>query len=126
MEMAYHDYNQREYEFTRHISLRQLDPLALLNLKISGTCKITIPEWIFDRDCPGHYMRRIKTVSLSIPSVVGPYTGVNCTLTLQRSTVRVSPQLLNNTYGRDTTIQDDRFIDYFGSVQPSSPHPAKR
>jgi len=117
MEMAYHDYNQREYEITRHISLRQLDPLALLNLKISGTCKIAIPEWIFDRDCPGHYMRRIKTVSLSIPSVVGPYTGVNCTLTLQRSTVRVSPLLASNTYARDTSGEDDRFIDYFGSVQ---------
>jgi hypothetical protein len=117
MEMAYHDYNQREYEITRHISLRQLDPLALLNLKIAGNCKITIPEWIFDRDCPGHYMRRIKTVSLSIPSVVGPYTGVNCTLTLQRSTVRVSPQLLNNAYLRDPANQDNRFIDYFGSVQ---------
>ena len=62
-------------------------------------------------------MRRIKTVSLSIPSVVGPFTGINCTLTLQRSTVRVSPQLASNNYARDTSGQDDRFVDYFGSVQ---------
>ena len=30
MELAYHDNNKRELELTRHVSLRQLDPLALL------------------------------------------------------------------------------------------------
>jgi hypothetical protein len=78
LEMAYHDNNKRELELTRHVSLRQLDPLALLTLKATGTCTVTIPEWLYDRDCPGHYMRRIKTVALSIPSVVGPYTSVHC------------------------------------------------
>ena len=58
MEMAYHDNNKREFELTRHVSLRQLDPLALLTLKATGTCQVTIPEWLFDLDCPGHYMRR--------------------------------------------------------------------
>ena len=86
MEMAYHDNNKRELELTRHVSLRQLDPLALLALRITGSCTVTVPEWLYDRDCPGHYMRRIKNVSLSVPSVVGPYTSVNCTLSLQSST----------------------------------------
>lgn len=71
MEMAYHDNNKRELELTRHVSLRQLDPLAIVNLRITGSCSVSVPEWLFDRDCPGHYLRRIKTVSLSIPSVVG-------------------------------------------------------
>ena len=91
MEADYHTYNTRELELTRHVSLRQLDPLALLELKITGACSVSIPEWLYDRDCPGHYMRRIKTVAVSIPSVVGPYTSVNCTLTLQNSSVRISP-----------------------------------
>ena len=98
MEMAYHDNNKRELELTRHVSLRQLDPLALLNLKVTGSCTVTIPEWLYDLDCPGHYMRRIKTVNVSVPSVVGPYTSLNCTLALQRSTLRVSPLLDNGTY----------------------------
>jgi Tc toxin complex TcA C-terminal TcB-binding domain len=98
--MAYHDNNKRELELVRHVSLRQLDPVALLTLRITGSCSVTIPEWLYDRDCPGHYMRRIKTVALSIPSVVGPYTGVNCTVTLQSSTLRVSPLLANGTYAR--------------------------
>jgi Tc toxin complex TcA C-terminal TcB-binding domain len=113
LEMAYHDNNLRELEMTRHISLRQLDPVALLTLRIIGTCTVTVPEWLYDRDCPGHYMRRIKSIALSIPCVVGPYTPVNCTLSLQLSTVRVSPLLANGGYAR--TSQDDaRFTDYFG------------
>jgi hypothetical protein len=116
MEMAYHDNNQRELELTRHVSLRQLDPLALLSLKVTGKCEVTVPEWLYDRDCPGHYMRRIKSAAVSLPAVVGPYTSVNCTLTLLRSTVRKSPQLKNDKYGR-TDANDDRFVDYLGAVQ---------
>ncbi len=97
MEMAYHDNNKRELELTRHVSLRQLDPLALLTLRITGSCTVTVPEWLYDRDCPGHYMRRIKSVGLSMPSVVGPYTSVNCTLSLQSSTMRISPLLANGS-----------------------------
>jgi hypothetical protein len=52
---------------------------------------IVLPEWLFDLDCPGHYMRRLKNVSLSIPSVTGPYTSVNCTLTLLGSKIRRDP-----------------------------------
>jgi hypothetical protein len=60
-------------------------------------------------------MRRIKTVAFSLPSTVGPYTSVNCTLTLQRSTIRVS-SLSANGYPRETDNEDDRFVDYLGST----------
>jgi hypothetical protein len=115
MEMAYHDNNKRELEITRHVSLRQLDPLALLRLKVDGTCEVEIPEWFYDLDCPGHYMRRIKTVSLSLPAVAGAYTSVSCTLTLLRSTIRKSPLPKEGAYAR--VDNDDRFIDYFGASQ---------
>lgn len=114
MEMAYHDYNKREYEITKHVSLQQLDSKALLKLKATGSCEITIPEWLFDMDCPGHYMRRIKTASISIPCVTGPYASVNCTLSLLKSTIRKSP-LLGDSYKRNGS-EDDRFKDYFGAI----------
>lgn len=116
MEMAYHENNKREYELTKHISLRQLDPLALLSLRATGTCEVTLPEWLFNLDGPGHYMRRIKSVSLSIPSVTGPYTSVSCTLSLLKSSLRKSPLLKDDVYWRDSQ-EDDRFIDYFGTIQ---------
>ena len=115
MEMAYYDNNKRELELTRHVSLRQLDPLALLTLKATGSCSVTIPEWLYDLDCPGHYMRRIKNVALSIPCVIGPYTSVNCTLSLLKSSLRKSP-IAGDEYARQGS-EDDRFVDYIGAVQ---------
>lgn len=118
MEMAYHDHNKREYELTKHISLRQLDPVALLALKTSGACEVTLPEWLYDLDAPGHYMRRIKNVSLSIPAVTGPYTSVNCTLSLLKNILRRSPQLRDgDEYQRVTDEEDARFVDYYGTIQ---------
>lgn len=116
MEMAYHDNNKRELELTRHVSLRQLDPIALLTLKITGSCSVSIPEWLYDLDCPGHYLRRIKNVGISVPCIVGPYTSINCTLSLQSSSIRVSPLLKDDKYARDRESDDTRFIDYFGAA----------
>jgi hypothetical protein len=116
MELAYLENNKRELELTRHISLRQLDPVALLMLKTTGSCTVAVPEWLFDRDCPGHYLRRIKQVAVSIPSVVGPYTSLNCTLSLLGSSVRKSPLLADGEYARQGA-NDDRFVDYSAGAQ---------
>lgn len=116
MEMAYHDLNQREYELTKHVSLLQIDPLALIELRATGTCTFTVPEEAFDLDCPGHYFRRIKSVGLTLPCVAGPYTSVSCTLTLQNSTIRTSTDLPGNKYARQGP-DDIRFNDYYGTLQ---------
>jgi hypothetical protein len=116
LEMAYLEQNRREYEMTRHVSLARLDPLALLRLKATGSCEVTIPEWLFDTDNPGQYMRRLKTVALSIPCITGPYTGVYCALSLLRSSVRVS-SVSSDPYQRSETGEDSRFLDFRGAIQ---------
>lgn len=116
MEIAYHDLNQREYELTKHVSLLQVAPLAVVELRTTGSCTISLPEELFDLDCPGHYFRRIKSVALTIPCVTGPYTSVNCTLTLLNSSIRTTSQLSDNSYPRSGP-DDLRFSDYFGSIQ---------
>ena len=115
MEMAYLDLNQREYELTKHVSLLQVNPYALIQLRAIGRCTVFLPEELFDMDGPGHYFRRIKSVAVSIPCVTGPYTSINCTLTLLKSTVRKNP-LLRDGYAREGA-EDDRFSDHFGSMQ---------
>ena len=116
MEMAYHESNRREYELTRHVSLRELDPLALLSLRATGRCTVALPEALFDLDGPGHYFRRIKSVAISVPCVAGPYASVNCTATLLRSSIRKSALLDGGAYAR-TGSEDARFSDHFGSLQ---------
>ncbi len=95
MEKTYHDRNLREYEITKNISLREQFPVAFLQLQATGTCEIAIPEWMYDLDYPGHFMRRIKTLSVSLPCVTGPYTGIHCRMTLLSSQTRVSPILID-------------------------------
>src|SRR5262245_29259136 len=62
-------------------------------------------------------MRRIKSVAVSVPSVVGPYTTVNCTLSLLGSSLRKVPDAApdGSDYLRRQT--DSRFVDYAGAVQ---------
>ena len=93
MQQAYADAACREYELTKNISLRLQLPMAFLELVATGRTEIELPEWLFDLDYPGLYMRRIKNVSVSIPAVVGPYSGVQCRLTLLSSRTRVDPRL---------------------------------
>ena len=114
LEMAYHDNNRREYEMTRHVSLARLDPVALLRLKATGACEVAVPEWVYDMDSPGQYMRRIKSVAVSIPCVAGPYTGIHCRLSLLRSKVRIS-----SVAGEDYAEGDDdiRFRSFAGAIE---------
>ncbi|GAA3788751.1 hypothetical protein ACFS5L_15930 [Streptomyces phyllanthi] len=114
LEVAYHESRRRELELVRHVSVNQLDPLALVRLRETGTCEITIPESYFDLDCPGHYLRRLRHVSVSIPAVTGPYTSVNCTLSLLRSSVRTVATGADYPRHDDS---DERFQDYSGAIQ---------
>ncbi|MGW0535606.1 Tc toxin subunit A-related protein [Streptomyces sp. NPDC003032] len=117
MDAAYLDANAREFELTKRVSLAQLDANALLRLKETGRCYVSLPEAVFDLDGPGHYQRRIKTVALTVPCVAGPYTSVNLTARLLHSSVRADPRITEGeAYGRDKAA-DPRFRDYSGPVQ---------
>mgnify|MGYP003885441055 FL=1 len=106
MEMAYMDRDVREYEVTKHLSLAELDPFALLTLQQTGSCYIDLPEVAFDLDFPSHYFRRLKKLSVSMPCVASRYGSVNAMLKMTKSKVRVSTDV---TGGYAETTDDDRF-----------------
>ncbi|WP_042206837.1 Tc toxin subunit A-related protein [Paenibacillus durus] len=108
MEAAYLESNTRDLELTKHVSLAEFLPLSLLALKEGGACSVILPEWLFDMDYPGHFSRRIKTVSISIPCVTGPYTGVNCTLSLTNHGIRINDNVAAG-YGNPLAAGDIRF-----------------
>ena len=107
LEIAYLDGNEREYELTKHVSLVSLAPEQLVNLKEKGECQFNVPEWLFDLDTPGHYLRRLKMVSLTIPCVTGPYTTIHCKITLVKNSYRKNDS--GDVYDRLT--DDARFVD---------------
>jgi len=108
METAYLEQDTRDLEITKHVSLAQFLPLSLMALKEAGACMALLPEWLFDMDYPGHYRRRLKSVSISVPCVVGPYTSVNCTLSLTNHGIRMTEDVAAG-YGDPLTGADTRF-----------------
>jgi hypothetical protein len=63
-----------------------------------------VPEALYDMDFPGHYYRRLKTVGVSVPSVVGPYTSISGTLTLLSSRVR-EKSLVSGSYADEANYR---------------------
>ncbi|MBE7181585.1 MAG: hypothetical protein INR71_10330 [Terriglobus roseus] len=90
LEAAYQEKRGHDFEVAKSVSLRLLAPVELVRLRETASCEFTVPEVLFDMDFPGHYMRRIRSVSLSIPCVVGPHVGVGATLRLLEHKYRVS------------------------------------
>ena len=116
LESAYLEQNRREFELTKHVSLGLLDPLALVKLRETGRCFFRLPEESFDLDYPGHYFRRIKSVSLTLPCVAGPYTTISCTLRLLKNSIRTTTASGDNGYPRNTDdnglpAEDTRFVE---------------
>ena len=105
MEAFYLDTNRRRLELTRSFSLAAIDPMALVQLRTTGSCSVTLDEWLYDLDHPGHYQRRLRAVAMSVPRVTGPYTNVNATLTLTGNGVRLIDDP-GGDYG-DPLVTDD-------------------
>jgi Tc toxin complex TcA C-terminal TcB-binding domain len=119
MEAAYMDQDRRDYEITKNVSLLLNDPINLVQLKETGVCEIELLEAFFDFDCPGHYMRRIKSLSLTVPCIRGPYSSVNCKLVLLKNSVRINSNTagIEGNYARDEDGDDPRFVDNFAPIQ---------
>ena len=115
LESAYLDQNRREFELTKHVSLLQLDPLALVQLRETGRCFFDLPEELFDLDYPGHYLRRLTSVSMTAPSITGPCIMVSSTLRLIRNSIRITADA-GTGYPRNTDASghpadDPRFVE---------------
>ncbi len=88
MDAAYLEHDQREFELTKAVSLKRLDPLALDRLRQEGECYFEVPEALFDLDCPGHYFRRLSSVAVTVSAVGNAGGQVSAQLTLHGSKIR--------------------------------------
>ena len=109
MEAAHVEGDRRALEITRHISLREDYPVALLELLATGRCQIEVTEALLDGDFPGHYFRRLKTVSLTASGALKPHRNVNCTLTLLENRIRTGANA-SGSYAQSGDAEDARFM----------------
>lgn len=112
MAKDYHDKSTRSFEINRIISLGQIDPIALHELKTKGSCKFALTERLFDLDFPGHYCRKIKNIKITIPAVVGPYENIHASLQQTSNRVVIQPNINAIKYllGENSDQPDDKIL----------------
>ncbi|WP_338926613.1 insecticidal toxin complex protein TccB [Mycetohabitans endofungorum] len=92
MEAAYLARHERRLEITRTVSLKDLlDDFD--TKKGNGYFEFDLKEELFDLDYPGHYLRQIKSLSITLPTSLGPYQDVKATLTQTKSSTLLQADL---------------------------------
>ncbi|MDY7095757.1 MAG: hypothetical protein SX243_22510, partial [Acidobacteriota bacterium] len=71
---------QRKQQLTRTLSLASLDPYAFQVFRETGVLGFRTALEIFDRDFPGHYLRLIRRIRVSVVALIPPTTGIRATL----------------------------------------------
>ncbi|QVM92063.1 hypothetical protein JYG34_03260 [Pseudomonas entomophila] len=56
-----------------------------------GELKFSLSEMLYDQDYPGHYLRRLHSVALTLPALLGPYQNIRATLTQTLSRLVAKP-----------------------------------
>lgn len=94
MEQAYLRRNQRRFEITKTISLKDLMSEEEFNRqKMEGEINFNFQEKDFSIDYPGHYLRRLTSVAIFLPAVLGPYQDVKAVLTQTSSQFLIKPSV---------------------------------
>ncbi|WP_230581040.1 hypothetical protein [Xenorhabdus bovienii] len=97
MESAYVEQNSRLQEITKTISLKALRKTAwesdLATLKQHSLITFNLQESDFAKDYPNLANRRIKSVSVSLPMLIGPYEDICAQLSLGVNTRMVKADI---------------------------------
>ncbi|MNX79785.1 hypothetical protein D3C86_1114280 [compost metagenome] len=153
LQQMYREYvqnNKRDLEIRKTVSLKNLkdkDPASTINktwtdinaaLTSNGAFEFELTPKMFDDDYAGqnHYLRRIKTISVSLPGTVGPFEDIRAVLSQSYSKVEMLPaagtakenlrvsQQIALSHGVDDNglhqlnFQDERYLpfEYTGAI----------
>jgi hypothetical protein len=104
MEAAYLARHDRRLEITRTVSLvdlLQAPQHPFDDQKQTGTFNFDLTEVLFDQDYPGHYMRQIRSISISLPTLLGPYQDAKAILTQTKSSTLLNASIAGVKYLTD-------------------------
>jgi len=100
LERYFVDNDARRFEIVKTVSLADLladdpnySPLEDQLKANNATVQFELYESLFDRDYPGQYCRQIKSVSVSVPAVLGPYQDIHATLRQLGNSVVFAPDI---------------------------------
>ncbi|MBN1595253.1 hypothetical protein JW933_04925 [candidate division FCPU426 bacterium] len=76
--------DERRLHLAKKISLAALSPWEFARFRETGLMLFATPMELFDRDHPGHYMRLIHHVKVTVVGLISPAAGIHATLTSDR------------------------------------------
>lgn len=102
--------HERRLEMTKSVSLKTLFAQSALPvswesilaiIRTRGAIAFSLQARDFDDDYPGHYLRQIASVSVTLPGLLGPYQNVKARLTQTHSKLLLRPDssALDYLYG---------------------------
>jgi hypothetical protein len=71
---------KRKLQLTKIISLARMDPFGFQRFRETGVLSFNSPLTMFDQDFPGHYLRLIKRLRVSVIALIPPTAGIHATL----------------------------------------------
>ncbi len=87
---------KRKLQMTKVISLGQLYPDAFQTFRETGVLNFDLTNRLFDYDFPGHYLRLINGVKVSVVGLIPVYDNIKATLTAGTTSYTVINA--NNTF----------------------------
>jgi hypothetical protein len=112
---------RRKLRLSKTFSLASLAPIEFQQFRETGVLPFTTTLDMFDRDFPGHYLRPINRVRLSLIALVPPGLGMRATLAstgisrvvlgppnFQTVLIRREPELISITEPLDMSPPDSR------------------
>lgn len=72
--------NKRKLQLVESLSLAKLFPYEFQLFRETGVLPFATPMLLFDQSFPGHYLRLIKSISLSVVGLIPPTYGIRATL----------------------------------------------
>jgi hypothetical protein len=88
------------------------------SLRDTGAIEFQLPPSLYDRDYPGHYLRQLVQISVSLPAALGPYENVRIVLDQRSSSYLLKPDRDGTRYmyrqagelAEDEDDVDPRFV----------------
>lgn len=114
LDNAYIKNDKRRFELSKDISLKLLDPKALVNLIQNKYCKVKLEESLLNlvfksRDLKG---MQIKSIGISIPCVTGPQVSTNVKLRIQSGEELITSSGINDMGVFEPNFNQARYMPF--------------
>jgi hypothetical protein len=74
------DTDRRKLQLTQTLPLSRFAATELQQLRDTGVLTVATPEGLFDADFPGHYLRLVKRIKITVLALTPPVRGLRATL----------------------------------------------